>query len=78
MSFVSIIRDYVEMLNQLSDSLGNDFTFKTFLLESFFYVLQTVKFTVFYILSFQWVRDFILLPTTIPSISSAIFRETFF
>lgn len=78
MSFVSIIRDYVEMLNQLSDSLGDDLTLKTFLLESFFYVLQTVKVTVFYVLSFQWIRDFILLPTTIPAISSSIFRETFF
>lgn len=78
MSFVSIIRDYVEMLNQLSNSLGTDFTFKTFFLESFFYLLQTVKVTIFYIFSFQWIRDFSLLPTIIPSISSSIFRETFF
>lgn len=78
MSFVSIIRDYVEMLNQLSDSLSTDFTLKTFLVENFFYVLQTVKLTVVYILSFQWIRDFTLLPTIIPQISSSIFRETFF
>ena len=78
MSFVSIIRDYVEMLNQLSDSLGTDLTLKTFLVESFFYVLQTVKIAVFYIISFQWIRDFTLLPTVIPSISSSIFSETFF
>lgn len=78
MSFVSIIRDYVDMLNQISHSLMQDFTFKTFIIESFSYILQTVKIVILYIVSFQWVRDFTLLPTVIPSISSSIFQETFF
>lgn len=78
MSFVSIIRDYVEMLNHLSDSLGNDFTLKTVFFESLGYIFQTLKLAIIYIFSFQWIRNFTLLPTTIPSISSSIFRETFF
>ena len=78
MSFVSIIRDYVEMLNHLSDSLGNDFTLKAFFFESLGYIFQTLKLAVIYIFSFQWIRNFTLLPTTIPAISSSIFRETFF
>lgn len=78
MSFISIIRDYVELVNQLSDSFSNELTLKTFFFESLGYIFQTLKLTVIYLFSFQWVRDFTLLPTTIPAISSSIFRETFF
>ena len=78
MSIVSSIRDYVEFLNNLSDSLGNDFTSNKFITETCLYFLKTLQYSVYYILSFQWLRDFTLLPVTIPQISKAIFYETFF
>lgn len=78
MSIVSSIRDYVEFLNNLSDSLGNDFTSNKFITETSLYFLKTLQYSVYYILSFQWLRDFTLLPITIPQISKAIFSETFF
>ena len=93
MSIVSSIRDYVEFLNTLSDSLGpqgfspdgNDalgsgieFTSSKFISETCFYFLKTLQYSVYYIFSFQWLRDFTLLPVTIPQISYAIFSENFF
>lgn len=78
MSFISIIRDYVEMLNYASDYFGHDFSLSLCFFASLGYILQTLKIFVIYILSFQWIRNFAVLPTIIPVISNSIFRETFF
>ena len=78
MSFVSAVRDYVEILNNVSDSLGSDFSFANWLSETFVYIIKTVQYCIVYILSFHWIRDFSFLPVVIPQISSSIFRETFF
>jgi hypothetical protein len=78
MSFVSAVRDYVEVLNNVSDSLGSGFSFANWLSETFVYIIKTLQYCIIYILSFHWIRDFSLLPVVIPQISSSIFRETFF
>jgi len=78
MSFVTTIRDYVEVLNTISDSLGSDFTFNKFISESFVYIFQTLRYWIVYMITFQWIRDFSLLPIIIPQLSSAIFKESFF
>nr|YP_009106650.1 hypothetical chloroplast RF1 [Dicloster acuatus]AIT95457.1 hypothetical chloroplast RF1 [Dicloster acuatus] len=78
MSVVSSIRDYVEFLNTLSDSLGNDFTLSKFITETCFYFLKTLQYCVYYLFSLEWLRDFTLLPVTIPQISQAIFAENLF
>ena len=78
MSVVSSIKDYVEFLNTLSDSLGNDFTLSKFITETCFYILKTLQYCVYYIFSFKWLRDFTLLPVTIPQISQSIFTENMF
>jgi hypothetical protein len=78
MSFVSATRDYFEILNNISNSFGTDFTFNKFIIESFFYFLKSVEAAFFYLLSFQWLRDFTLLPIIVPQNSSSVFKETFF
>jgi hypothetical protein len=78
MSIVSFIRDYVELLNNLSDSLGSQLTSTKFITVSFFYFLETLKYSVYYIFSLQWLHDFTLLPITIPQNSQAIFSENLF
>ncbi len=78
MSFVTAIRDYVEALNTISESLGQSFTVTSFLSETLLYVLKTLQSGLLYIVSLQWIRDFTLLPIVLPQISSAIFKETFF
>lgn len=78
MSIVSSIRDYVEFLNTLSDSLGNELTSSKLITESFLYFLKTLQYSVYYIFTLQWLHDFTLLPVTIPQISHAIFSENLF
>ena len=46
MSLVSFIRDYNELLINLSDSLGNQLTFSKVITGSIFYILETLKYTV--------------------------------
>ena len=53
MSFVSAVRDYVEILNNVSDSLGSDFSFANWLSETFVYIIKTVQYCIVYILSFH-------------------------
>lgn len=78
MSLVSSIRDYVEFLNTLSNSLGSEFTSSKFIIETCSYFLKTIQYSLYYIVSLQWLRDFTLLPITIPQISHSIFSENLF
>lgn len=78
MSFVAAIRDYVEVLNNLSDSLTGVVPVTEFLSETLRYILKTSQSGLIYIISFQWIRDFTLLPILIPQISSSLYREIFF
>jgi len=89
MSFVTVIRDYVEVLNNLNDSVLNSqssseglslplIPLTEFISETLKYSFKTFQYIFIYILTFQWVRDFTLLPIIIPQLSISIFRETFF
>lgn len=77
MSFVTIIRDYVETLNTISESLGQNLTPTNFFYETVLYFLKTLQTVFLYIVSFQWIRDFTLLPLVLPQFSAAILKETF-
>ena len=77
MSLVTAIRDYVEALNTISESLNQNFTISSFFSETSLYILKTFQNGLLYIVSFQWIRDFTLLPIVLPQLSAAIFKETF-
>ena len=78
MSFVSVIRDYVEFLNNLSESFTGVIPITEFLKETSIYILKTFQYVFVYLITFQWVRDFTLLPISIPEISTSLLREKFF
>jgi hypothetical protein len=78
MSFVSTIRDYVEVLNNLSNSFAGEVPLSNFLIETFSYFVKTIQYSIIYFFSLQWIHDFTLLPLIVPQISSSIFKETFF
>lgn len=77
MSFVTTIRDYIETLNTITTTLGHDFTMTTFLSETGVYALKTLQNSLLYLVSFQWIRDFTLLPIVLPQFSTSLFKETF-
>lgn len=77
MSFVNTIRDYIEVLNTISESLDQNLTVTTFFSETALYILKTLQSSLLYIVSFQWIRDFTLLPIVLPQFSTAILKETF-
>ena len=78
MSFVTITRDYIEFVNNLSDSFNGVIPISDFLKETSLYLIKTFQYIFIYIISFQWIRDFTLLPITIPQLSSALVKEKFF
>ena len=78
MSFVAAIRDYVETLNTISETLGQNVTISSFISETLLFILKTIQSGFLYVVSFQWIRDFTLLPIVLPQFSSALFKETFF
>jgi hypothetical protein len=78
MSFVAAIRDYVEVLNNLSDSFTGVVPITEFLSETLKYLLKTSQSGLVYLISLQWIRDFTLLPILIPQVSSSLYREIFF
>ncbi len=78
MSIVSAIKDSLELLNNVYDSVSGELTFFKLIQETFFFLLESIKNIIYYVLSFQWIHDFAYLPVLIPQISSSILRESFF
>jgi len=78
MSFITITRDYVEFLNNLSESLGGLIPISEFLKETLIYFLKTIQYVFIYIISFRWLHDFTLLPIIVPQLSTALVKEKFF
>lgn len=78
MSFVTAIKDYIDLLNNVYDSVSGDITLQQLIQETFFYIFSSIKFVTVYIISFQWLRDLAYLPILIPQISTQIFNETYF
>lgn len=73
MSLVTAIRDYIEFFNAYT----TDFTqsipsseglpLSKIVLETGLYLLKTLQTGFFYIISFQWIRDFTVLPIIVPN-----------
>ena len=78
MSFVTVIRDYVEFLNNLSGSFTGVIPITEFFKETSIYILKTCQYFFLYLITFQWIHDFTLLPISIPQISTSLLREKFF
>jgi hypothetical protein len=78
MSFVTIIRDYVDLVNNLSESFTGVIPIVALIKETSIYLLKTIQYSFLYFITFQWLHDFTLLPVTIPQITSSLLREKFF
>ena len=78
MSFVPAIRDYIEMLNNVFDSLSGDINFQIIIKETLVYLFVSIKCILTYIFSFQWLRNVSYFPILVPQLHSSVLNETYF
>ena len=78
MSFVTAIKDYIDLLNNVYDSVSGDITLQQLTQQTFLYIFSSIKFLAVYVLSLQWLRDLAYLPIIVPEVSTTIFKETYF
>ena len=76
--FVPAVRDYIDVLNNVYDSVSSDINLQQVLQQSFFFIAASIKFTVLYFLSFQWIQDLTYLPILVPQLKLEILKEHFF
>lgn len=73
MSLLNAIRDYTELLNNFSDSVDlNVFQLIKF---TVLYLVNSVSFIFFYLISFQWIKDISHLPVLLPNLNAKILNE---
>jgi hypothetical protein len=78
MSFVTAIKDYIDLLNNVYDSVSGDITWQQLIQQTFLYFFSSIKFLAVYLISFQWLRDLAYLPILVPQISTTILKENYF
>ncbi len=78
MSFVPAVRDYIELINNLYDSTSTDPNIEIIIRNTIIYLFETIRYFVFYLLSFQWFRDLCYLPIITPQISLSLIKEKIF
>ena len=78
MSFVPAIRDYIEMLNNVYDSLSGDINSQTIIKETLVYLFVSIKCILTYFFSFQWLRNISYFPILVPQLHFSVLNETYF
>lgn len=78
MSFVTTVRDYIELLNNVYDSVSNNIDLQKILYLSLIFLAKSLKYIFLYLISFQWFHDLTYLPVLIPEFSHSIIKENFF
>lgn len=78
MSFVPAIRDYIEMLNNVYDSLSGDMSSQTIIKETLVYLFVSIKCIFTYFFSFQWLRNISYFPILVPQLHFSVLNETYF
>ena len=78
MSFVPAVRDYIGLINNLYDSTSTDPSIEIIIRNTVIYLFETIRYFVFYLLTFQWFRDLCYLPIITPQISLSLIKEKIF
>lgn len=78
MSFVPAIRDYIEMLNNVFDSLSGNINSQIIIKETLVYLFVSIKCILTYFFSFQWLRNVSYFPILVPQLHSSVLNETYF
>lgn len=78
MSFVPAIRDYIEMLNNVFDSLSGNINSQIIIKETLVYLFVSIKCIFTYLFSFQWLQNVSYFPILVPQLHSSVLNETYF
>lgn len=86
MSFIQIIRDFFEVINNsygsgVAQLPPNDINFQKIIEIAFIFCLQNIKFIIFNFFSFEWAAflgEVSQFQIFVPKVSESILRETFF
>lgn len=78
MSFVTSIRDYIEVINNSYDAVSDKNSIINYIQIIGIFFLESTKNTIFYLLTFQWFKDLSYLPVIVPQITESIIKEQFF
>ena len=77
MFFVSAVKDYLEVLNNITQSVGDSLSFDVIFKSTLIYLATSIKIFVSYIISFEWFRNISYLPIVAPDLSKEILRENY-
>ena len=75
MSFLNVLKDYTDVLNNTYDTLLTQLDFPAVVQQSSIFVFSTLKLFFTYLITFQWVKDFTCFPVRIPEITQSILNE---
>lgn len=78
MSFITVTRDYIELLNNIYDSVSGNFLIPILIQKTIIYFFSSIKYLILYLLTFQWFRDLSYLPILIPQLTSEVMKEVYF
>ena len=78
MSFVPAIRDYIEMLNNVFDSLSGNINAEIIIKETLVYLFVSIKCILTYFFTFQWLRNVSYFPILVPQLHYSVLNETYF
>jgi len=75
MSLVTIIRDYIDLVNSSYGPIPANAPLQSFLVPLLACVLGSIKQLIVYLVSFQWLRDWVYLPIVAPQLSLSALKE---
>ena len=78
MFFVTAVKDYIDLLNNLYDSVSGNLNLQEVSQQTLLYFFSSIKFLILYFISFQWIKDLSYLPVLIPQVSTTMLKENYF
>jgi hypothetical protein len=75
MVFVTAVRDYIDFLNDSFTALGQSMSTQQIVQQTALYFVESCRIAFLYIVTLQWLRDFLYLPILIPHYTSLLYKE---
>ena len=77
MSLLTFIKDYTEVINNVYDLNSGNLSYMQAFFTTIHFLAENFKNLIIYLITFQWLRDFIYLPIIIPQMATIHLKEIF-